>query len=148
MTLLLSNGPCLFPQPSLAFDLVTRRDPVAQQWSVSVSGLAGFIYVSSFLSMVIAVERCFCVISPFRSQGILHSRTMAIIIVIATVVIVGGHFIVAAQWRVVCIFDPISGTSLDAVFNSHFYFSNTGSPSSARFTSSIQVVDQQPGLLQ
>ena len=98
--------------------------------------------------MVIAVERCFCVISPFRSQGILHSRTMAIIIVVATVVIVGGHFIVAAQWRVVCIFDPISGTSLDAVFNSQFYFSNTGSPSTARFTSPAQVVHQQPGLLQ
>lgn len=89
------------------------------------SGLAGFIYVSSFLSMVIAVERCFCVLNPFKAQGILRSRTMAIIIVVVAVIIVGVHFILAAQWRIICIFNPISGASKEIVFNSQFYFNNT-----------------------
>ena len=88
------------------------------------SGLAGFIYVSSFLSMVIAVERCFCVLNPFKAQGVLQSRTMAIIIVVVAVIIVGVHFSLAAQWRIICVFDPISGTMQDIVFISQFYPNN------------------------
>ncbi|KAK7469609.1 hypothetical protein BaRGS_00036399 [Batillaria attramentaria] len=76
-------------------------------------GLCSFHWVSGFITMLIACERCFCVVSPLRSSTVLRTRTMAVIIVTASLLIVGGYFVNAARWRVTCVFDRGTNTTSD-----------------------------------
>ena len=85
---------------------------------------AGFVYVSGFLSTLIAVERCVCVVSPLTAQTMIKTKTTAAIIAIAHVVILAGTFIVVSRFTVGCIFDPITGISMDTVIPSEFFHNN------------------------
>ncbi|KAK7486142.1 hypothetical protein BaRGS_00022608 [Batillaria attramentaria] len=89
-----------------------------------IIALAGFIYVSSFMSTVIACERWACVVSPIKAKTIISTKTMGVIIFCAHVIILGAHFIIAAKWRIVCLFDPETGLTLDAISSSQFFREN------------------------
>ena len=69
-------------------------------------GFYGFTWVSQIMSAIIASERCFCVVSPLRSQSVLSTRTMAVIIVFVYIVVLGLYFVVALRYRLVCVYDP------------------------------------------
>jgi len=71
-------------------------------------GFFGFTWVSQVMSAIIASERCFCVVSPLRSQSVLSTRTMAVIIVVVFIVVLGLYFVVALRYRLVCVYDPIT----------------------------------------
>ena len=71
----------------------------------------GFHWVSQVLSAIIASERCLCVLSPLRFQTLLQTRTMATIITVVYLVVVGVYFLVATRYRVACVFDPPSNTA-------------------------------------
>ena len=75
-------------------------------------GFFGFSFVSQILSAIIASERCLCVLSPLRSQTLLQTRTMAAIIVVVYLVVVGFYFVMALRYRIECVFDPASDTAL------------------------------------
>nr|KAG5710440.1 hypothetical protein BaRGS_022258 [Batillaria attramentaria] len=85
-------------------------------------GFVGFTWVSQIISAIIASERCFCIVSPLHSQTVLKTRTTAIFIATCFIVVVGLCFVVATRYRVMCVYDPISGAVTDAVGSSEFYF--------------------------
>ncbi|KAK7491774.1 hypothetical protein BaRGS_00017030 [Batillaria attramentaria] len=87
-------------------------------------GLYGFIWWSSFLTMVIACERCFCVVFPFGAQRVLKTRTMAVIILTAFVVIMAGFFVVGSRWGISCVFDPTQNTTSLMTYPREFYLQN------------------------
>ena len=74
-------------------------------------GFSGFYRVSQVLSAIIASERCLCVLNPLRFQTLLHTRTMAAIITLVYLVVVGVYSVVATRYRIACVFDPSSNTA-------------------------------------
>ena len=89
-----------------------------------VHSLAGFVYVSGFLSTLIAFERCLCVCSPLKAQRFIRTATTAVVIAVGHVLILAGHGVIAARFKVVCMFDPLTGQSTDALYSSQFYINN------------------------
>ena len=83
-------------------------------------GFFGFSWVSEVLSAIIASERCLCVLSPLRFQTLLRTRTMAVIIVVVFLVVVGFYFVMATRYRIACVFVPPAGTTWSFV-PSEFY---------------------------
>ena len=71
-------------------------------------GFYGFTWVSQVLSAIIASERCLCVLSPLRFQTLLKTKTMAVVIAVVYVLVTGLYFLVAARYRIACVFDPAS----------------------------------------
>ena len=59
----------------------------------------GFVYVSGFVTTLIACERWLCVSHPFTAKKFLKTKTAAIFVVAATVVIVGGFYIISDKYR-------------------------------------------------
>ncbi|XP_076437872.1 uncharacterized protein LOC143277030 [Babylonia areolata] len=84
-------------------------------------GFRGFSWLSGFVSVLIACERCFCVVSPLRSQTVLKTRTTAIIIVLGTVLIMTGALVIGMRWSLVCAFDPETNTTSKFLYTSEFY---------------------------
>ncbi|KAL8570086.1 hypothetical protein ACOMHN_033765 [Nucella lapillus] len=82
------------------------------------------VYLSGFLNTLIALERCLCVVSPLKAQGMLKTKTMAGIIAVGSAVILGLFCIIISRWRVVCLFDPLTGYSVDNYYPSQFYMEN------------------------
>ncbi|PVD19265.1 hypothetical protein C0Q70_19751 [Pomacea canaliculata] len=69
--------------------------------------LAGAVWASQFLSAVIASERCFCVVSPFHAKRLLKTSTMAAIIVVCSVILIGGMMtVLVSKFTIGCWFDP------------------------------------------
>ena len=87
-------------------------------------GFYAFNSASRFMTMVIACERCFCVVSPLRSQNVLKTKTMLVIILVAFFLIVAGGFVVATRWGLICIFDPRTNSSYANLYPSKFYLRN------------------------
>lgn len=74
-----------------------------------LAGLTGFLFASQFLSCVIACERCFCVVSPFKAQKYFKTSTMAVIISVVCFVLVAGIWVIAGNKHiVVCEFNPVT----------------------------------------
>ena len=61
--------------------------------------LYGVVYVSGFVTTLIACERWLCVSHPFTAKKLLKTKTAAIIVVVAALVIVGAHYIIADKYR-------------------------------------------------
>ncbi|XP_070186815.1 probable G-protein coupled receptor frpr-1 [Littorina saxatilis] len=89
-----------------------------------LNGFYGFNSASGFMTTVIACERCFCVVSPLKSQSILKTKSMLVIIVVAFIVIVGVFFVVCTRWSIKCVFDPRTNTSMPEIYPGQFYLLN------------------------
>jgi len=89
-----------------------------------IHSLAAFVYISGFLSTLIAFERCLCVLIPLKAQHVMHTKTTALIIVTGHVLIYAAHYVVAMKMRVVCMFDPLTNQTVDALYSSQFYLEN------------------------
>ncbi|XP_025088248.1 putative G-protein coupled receptor F59B2.13 [Pomacea canaliculata] len=86
-----------------------RKHISADTWFIAIwlGGFSSAEYVSQFLSAVIACERCFCVVSPLHAKRLLKTSTMTAIVVVCSVVLVAGMFVIATPRHVVdFIFDP------------------------------------------
>ena len=86
--------------------------------------LARFIYVSGFMSTIITLQRCLCVVSPLKAQRIIQVQTTAAILATGHVTILGGHHVIATRWRIACVLDPTKGQSEDVVYSSEVYLEN------------------------
>ncbi|KAL8582696.1 hypothetical protein ACOMHN_058073 [Nucella lapillus] len=84
----------------------------------------GFVYISQFMSTVIAIERCMCVVFPLKARNMLQTRTTAIIIALGHALIFGAFCVNASRWKVTCLYNPLTETSVDAYYASEFYLSN------------------------
>ena len=89
-----------------------------------VHSLAGFIYISGFLSTLVALERCLCVVSPLKAQSIISTRTTAIVVGVGHVIIMAGHYVIATRFYVACVYDPLTGLTADVFYLSEFYLQN------------------------
>ncbi|KAL8579583.1 hypothetical protein ACOMHN_025536 [Nucella lapillus] len=87
-------------------------------------GLRGLSSLSGFISMVIACERCLCVVSPLRSQTMLKTQTTAALLAVGTAVIMAAFFVLGLRWDLVCVFDPETNATSQALYNSQFYIRN------------------------
>ena len=85
-------------------------------------GFFGFAWVSQVMSAIIASERCFCVVSPLRSQTVLSTRTMVIIIVVVFIVVTGLYFVVALRYRMVCMYDPTTDMYFKMIDGGEVYY--------------------------
>ena len=74
------------------------------------------------MSAIIASERCFCVVSPLRSQSVLSTRTMAVVIVVVFIVVTGLYFVVALRFRMVCMYDPTTDTYFKVIDGGQVYY--------------------------
>ena len=61
--------------------------------------LYGFVYVSGFVTTLIACERWLCVSHPFTAKKLLKTKVAAVIVVVAAVSIVGGHYLITDKFR-------------------------------------------------
>ncbi|XP_076436150.1 uncharacterized protein LOC143275757 [Babylonia areolata] len=104
----------------------TTRDMYGSvmQWMIShyFIGFYGFTWVSQVLSAIIASERCFCILHPLRSRTVLRTSTTTCIIVAVFIVVIGGYFIVATRYKLVCVYDPISEATTIQITGSEFYY--------------------------
>ncbi|KAK7505614.1 hypothetical protein BaRGS_00002885 [Batillaria attramentaria] len=88
-------------------------------------GFTGFAWVSQFLSAVIASERCFCVVSPFRAQKVLKTSSMAVIIVVVSAILLGGMLaIIGPKHSAVCIYHPATNTTRDVIYVTDYYLAH------------------------
>ena len=85
-------------------------------------GFFGFSWVSMIMSAIIASERCFCVVSPLRSQSVLSTRAMAVIIVVVFIVVTGLYFFVAVRYRIVCMYEPTTEIYFETIDGGEFYY--------------------------
>lgn len=74
----------------------------------------GFSSTSNVLTMIVALERCVCVVSPFKAKKFLKTKTMLVTIVLVYIFILGSSGIFDVKFVV--------GTRRDAVRNSTVYF--------------------------
>nr|KAG5695160.1 hypothetical protein BaRGS_030206 [Batillaria attramentaria] len=63
---------------------------------------AGFALVSNLVSIVIALERCVCVVSPFRAAKLLRTGVLAATIAVLSLLLMAGMQFVAFKFDVVC----------------------------------------------
>ncbi|XP_025077588.1 uncharacterized protein LOC112554173 [Pomacea canaliculata] len=90
-----------------------------------VHSLTGSVWASQFLSAVIASERCFCVVSPFHAKKLLKTSTMAAIIVVCSVILIGGMMTVLWFKNTSgCWFDPETNLMEIGTIVSSFYINN------------------------
>ena len=103
----------------------SRRGPVFRfVVNNHLLGFYGFNWASGFMTMVIACDRCFCVLSPLRSQTILKTKSVLVLNVFVFIVTVGFFFLVTTRWSIACIFDPRTNSSSAELYPSKFYLRN------------------------
>ena len=89
-----------------------------------ILGCYGFGWSSQFVSAVIALDRCFCVLWPLKSGTLMKTRSVGIVLLVGIVVITGGCFIVTEKFRVVCVLDALTGTTMYVLSASAYYIAN------------------------
>lgn len=60
---------------------------------------------SMFLSTIISLERCFCILFPLHAKSLLKTKTMAVIVLIGVSFFSFLRMVVMAKYAVVCFFD-------------------------------------------
>ncbi|KAK7496468.1 hypothetical protein BaRGS_00012390 [Batillaria attramentaria] len=91
-----------------------------------ILGFFGFGWASQFLSGVIAGERCLCVVWPLKSQTMLKTKTMAIVISAGVFLITTGRFIISEKYRMGCVYDERNDQQTFQFFPSEWYIQNRG----------------------
>ena len=87
-------------------------------------GFRGFSWVSGMITTVIACERCFCVLSPLRSQTVIKTRTAAIFLLLASLGVLAILFITTTRWSLACVYDPVSNSTSRTIYSRKFYREN------------------------
>ncbi|PVD28185.1 hypothetical protein C0Q70_10771 [Pomacea canaliculata] len=87
-------------------------------------GFYGLAWASEVVTTVIACERCFCVMSPLRSQSVIKTKTTVAFVLTISSVLIGGFFVVGARWSVRCVYDPLTNSTSLTAFPSAFYVSH------------------------
>nr|KAG5699853.1 hypothetical protein BaRGS_034627 [Batillaria attramentaria] len=82
--------------------------------------LVGFSSVSGFVSSVIALERCLCVAKPHLARTYMKTRTMAVVLLVAIVVILGAYWTASLGIQVTCVYDPTANVTMDALMPTKF----------------------------
>ena len=87
-------------------------------------GFYGFTWVSQIITAIIASERCFCILQPLRSQTLMRTSTITIVIGVVYVVVVAFFFLSTSKYSIVCVSDPLNGREIWTAVLSEFYLKN------------------------
>ena len=89
-----------------------------------LSILFAFVYVSGFISTMIALERYICISHPFIARKILKTKVAGVIVIVSAIILVGVHSVVTSKYRIRCEYYPKKGSTLKGYFPSNFYLEN------------------------
>ncbi|XP_025097521.1 probable G-protein coupled receptor B0563.6 [Pomacea canaliculata] len=93
--------------------LLAADSPYAEEYFLKtlISG-AGFIFgmraTSGCYNMIIAVERCVCVVFPLKAASLLHTHTMGVLLAVCFILIQLGYTVIPLQLRAVSV--DVDGT--------------------------------------
>ncbi|XP_076454805.1 uncharacterized protein LOC143289643 [Babylonia areolata] len=87
----------------------------------NLGGFLGSSFVSLVLSAIIACERCYCVLRPLKYQTLMRTRTMAVIIVVVYVVVLGLNFVAVFRYHFACVYDLDTGVAITMMSHSEIY---------------------------
>ena len=88
----------------------------------NVIGLHGFLYGPMFLSVIVSIERCICVLFPLRAQRCIPTKAIALIIVFGVSVVVFARFAVTAIYQVTCFYEMrTQRVSWQPYFNDYYF---------------------------
>ena len=90
----------------------------------NVIGLYGFLYGSMFLSAIISVERCICVLFPLRAKRCISTKTIAFIAVAGVLSFGFGRFAITAIYQVTCFYEVRTQRVLWKLYVNDYYFRN------------------------
>ena len=90
----------------------------------NVIGLYGFLYASMFLSAIISVERCICVLFPLRVKRCISTKTIAYIAVAGVLSLGFGRFAITAIYQVTCFYEVRTQRVLWKLYVNDYYFRN------------------------
>ena len=71
----------------------------------NVVGLYGFGYGTMFLTAVISVERCICVLFPLKAQTCMATKHIAFLIAIVVLLLAFTRFAVTAMYQITCFYE-------------------------------------------
>ena len=71
----------------------------------NVVGLSGFGYGPMFLTAVISVERCICVLFPLKAQTCMPTKHIAFLIAIVVLLLAFARFAVTAMYQITCFYE-------------------------------------------
>lgn len=81
----------------------------------------GFMYASDFLSILIASERCICIVKSFKVDWLLNTRNIGVFISFATVILVSAHYILSERYKIACVLDTELNIVMYTCALSEFY---------------------------
>ena len=87
-------------------------------------GLGGIVYGPMFLSVVISIERCICVLFPMKAKSCIPTRTIAFIIVVGVSCLVSARFAVTAMYQVTCFYEMRTQRFSWQPYVNDYYFRN------------------------
>ena len=97
-----------------------------------VNFVFGTLYCSGCLTMIIAVERCLCVVFPMKAATLMRTRTMAVLILLAIAVINALCAVYALKYDV---------KVMDGVLTEEFVVMLKASPTYKRHKFAIDVIE-------
>ena len=86
--------------------------------------LYGFVYVSGFISTMIALERYICISQPFIAKKFLKTKVAGVIVIVSATVLVGVHSVASSKYKVRCGYYSEASTPLRGYSPSQFYLDN------------------------
>lgn len=90
----------------------------------SLHVIYGFSYVSFIITAIVAVERCWSIARPLQAHAHLTTKSMAVVLSLIFVSVIGLYYVSAASWSVACFVDGASGVSRVTFTGNDFYTSN------------------------
>ena len=87
-------------------------------------GLYGIAYGPMFLSVIIATERCICVLFPLRAQTCIPTKAIAFIIIFGVSVLLFARFAVTAMFQVTCFYEMRTQRVSWQPYVNDYYFRN------------------------
>ena len=120
-------GYLLFLVANKAHSLLSLLDrELGPRWKVlslhTVVGVfRGFISTSNTLTMIMALERCACVLAPLHAKRMLRTRSMAAVVVAVFVLIMGLYGLFNVKYVTVARFDPSTNATVYVPTLGSFY---------------------------
>ena len=74
-------------------------------WTTTSWGCTGFGYGPMFLTAVISVERCICVLFPMKAQTCMPTKHIAFLIAIVVLLLAFVRFAVTAMYQITCFYE-------------------------------------------
>ena len=87
-------------------------------------GLYGIAYGPMFLSVIVSVERCVCVLFPLRAQSCIPTKAIACIIIFGVLFLLLARFAVTAMFQITCFYEMRTQRVSWQPYVNEYYFRN------------------------